>query len=40
MKRYVIIFLILLNYNVLGQIKVDNVGDGWVEKVNQAIAAE
>jgi len=38
MKRYVIIFLILLNYNVLGQIKVDNVGDGWVEKVNQAIS--
>jgi hypothetical protein len=38
MKIYVIIILLLLNYNVVGQIKVDNVGDGWVEKVNQAIS--
>jgi hypothetical protein len=37
MMKYVIIFLLLFNYNVIGQIKVDNVGDGWVEKVNQSI---
>jgi hypothetical protein len=37
MKYFVITFLFLFNYNVVGQIKVDNVGDGWVEKVNQSI---
>ena len=37
MKYFVVLFLVLFNYNVVGQIKVDNVGDGWVEKVNQAI---
>ena len=36
--RYIIrIFMILLSYNVIGQIKVDNVGDGWVDKVNQSL---
>ena len=38
MKYFIIIFLFLFNYNLVGQIKVDNVGDGWVEKVNQAIS--
>ena len=38
MKYYVVLFLILFNYNVVGQIKIDNVGDGWVDKVNQAIS--
>lgn len=38
MKYIVIIFLLLSNYIVVGQIKVDNVGDGWVEKVNQSIS--
>jgi len=38
MKHIVLLFLLLLNYNVVGQIKVDNVGDGWVDKVNQAIS--
>lgn len=37
MKYFVVLFFILFNYNVVGQIKVDNVGDGWVDKVNQAI---
>jgi hypothetical protein len=37
MKYFVISFLFFFNYNVVGQIKVDNVGDGWVEKVNQSI---
>jgi len=37
MKYFVVLFLVLFNYNVVGQIKVDNVGDGWVDKVNQAI---
>ena len=37
MKLIVLLFLLLFNYNVVGQIKVDNVGDGWVDKVNQAI---
>lgn len=27
----------LFNYNVIGQIKIDNVGDGWVDKVKQSI---
>ena len=39
MKYLVVIFLVLFNYNVVGQIKIDNVGDGWVDKVNQAIIA-
>ena len=38
MKGLLGVFLLLFNYNVIGQIKVDNVGDGWVEKVNQAIS--
>jgi hypothetical protein len=38
MKLLVVVFLLLFNYNVVGQIKIDNVGDGWVEKVNQAIS--
>ena len=38
MKHIVLLFLLLCNYNVIGQIKVDNVGDGWVDKVNQAIS--
>ena len=37
MKCFVVLFFVLFNYNVIGQIKVDNVGDGWVDKVNQAI---
>lgn len=38
MKCILVLFLLFVNYNVIGQIKVDNVGDGWVEKVNQAIS--
>lgn len=38
MKSVLVLFLLLLNYNVIGQIKVDNVGDGWVEKVNKSIS--
>ena len=37
MKHLVVIFLLLFNYNVIGQINIDNVGDGWVNKVNQAL---
>jgi hypothetical protein len=37
MKSILLLILLLFNYNVLAQIKVDNVGDGWVDKVNQAI---
>ena len=37
MKYFVVLFLVLFNHNVVAQIKVDNVGDGWVDKVNQAI---
>ena len=37
MKYLVVLFLLLTNYTVIGQIKVDNVGDGWVDKVNQAL---
>ena len=37
MKYLVIILLLLFNNNVVGQIKIDNVGDGWVNKVNQAL---
>lgn len=38
MKSILVIILLLFNYNVVGQIKIDNVGDGWVEKVNDAIS--
>ena len=38
MKSILVLFLLLFNYNVVGQIKIDNVGDGWVEKVNEAIS--
>lgn len=38
MKHFVVLFLLLFNYNVIGQIKVDNVGDGWVDKVKQALS--
>jgi hypothetical protein len=37
MKHFIVILLLLFNNNVIGQIKVDNVGDGWVDKVNKAI---
>ena len=37
MKHIFLLLLLLCNYNVVGQIKVDNVGDGWVDKVNQSI---
>jgi hypothetical protein len=37
MKHLILIISLLSNYIVVSQIKVDNVGDGWVEKVNQSI---
>ena len=37
MKHLVVILLLLFNNNVVGQIKIDDVGDGWGIKVNQAI---
>jgi hypothetical protein len=37
MKHLVLLFLLLFNYNVVGQINIDNVGDGWVNKVKQAL---
>ena len=37
MKHLVVILLLLFNNNVIGQIKIDDVGDGWVIKVNQAL---
>ena len=37
MKHLVVIFLLLFNYNVIGQINIDNVGDGWVDKVKDAL---
>jgi hypothetical protein len=37
MKHLVVILLLLLNNNVVGQINIDNVGDGWVDKVKQAL---
>jgi hypothetical protein len=37
MKHIVLLFLILFNYIVVGQIKIDDVGDGWVNKVNDAL---
>ena len=37
MKHLVVILLLLFNNNVVGQIKIDDVGDGWVIKVNQAL---
>lgn len=37
MRNFVVLILLLFNYNVVGQIKVDNVGDNWVDKVNQAL---
>jgi hypothetical protein len=38
MKHLVVILLLLFNNNVVGQIKIDDVGDGWVEKVKQALS--
>jgi hypothetical protein len=37
MKHLVVILLLLFNNNVVGQINIDNVGDGWVDKVKQAL---
>ena len=37
MKKYLLLFLLLFNYIVVGQIKIDDVGDGWVKKVNEAL---
>ena len=37
MKHIVVILLLLFNNNVVGQINIDNVGDGWVDKVKQAL---
>jgi hypothetical protein len=37
MKHLVILFLLFFNYNVIGQINIDNVGDGWVDKVKQSL---
>jgi hypothetical protein len=37
MKYLIVILLLLSNYIVIGQVKIDDVGDGWVNKVNQAL---
>lgn len=37
MRTLVVILLLLINNIVVGQIKIDDVGDGWVEKVKQAL---
>ena len=37
MKHFVVLLLLFINYNVIGQVKIDDVGDGWVNKVNQAL---
>lgn len=37
MKHLVIILLLLITNIVVGQVKIDDVGDGWVNKVNQAL---
>lgn len=38
MKKFLVVVLLFLNYNVVGQIKIDDVGDGWIEKTNCAIS--
>lgn len=38
MRYIVLLFLLLFNYIVIGQVKIDDVGDGWVIKVNQALS--
>jgi len=36
--KYLIIMLLFLTTNiVVGQVKIDDVGDGWVNKVNQSL---
>ena len=37
MKYFVVVLLLLTHYIVVGQVKIDDVGDGWVNKVNQAL---
>jgi hypothetical protein len=37
MKHLVVILLLLITNIVVGQVKIDDVGDGWVNKVNQAL---
>ena len=37
MKYFVVLLLLLTHYIVVGQVKIDDVGDGWVNKVNQAL---
>jgi len=37
MKHLVVILLLLITNIVIGQVKIDDVGDGWVNKVNQAL---
>lgn len=37
MRNLLIFFLLLLNFQVFGQIKIDQVGDNWTSKVEQAI---
>jgi len=37
MKHFSVIFLLLISNIVIGQVKIDDVGDGWVNKVNQAL---
>lgn len=37
MRELLIFLLLLLNFEIFGQIKIDQVGDDWVPKVEQAI---
>lgn len=37
MKHLVVILLLLITNIVIGQVKIDDVGDGWVNKVNQSL---
>jgi len=37
MKHFVVILLILITNIVVGQVKIDDVGDGWRNKVNESL---
>jgi len=37
MRKYYALILLLLSFNSFGQIKIDDVGDGWKTKVDSAL---
>jgi hypothetical protein len=37
MKHFIVILLILITNIVVGQVKIDDVGDGWRDKVNESL---